>query len=187
MAQAIVQPVQAIQQSEQHTGQLPFWRQLRWNLVLYFVALAIAPVVVVQVITLLQTSQDARAGVGHQLTSVAEIKTNQLHRWTQEAYSAMDVILADSGRYTKMAGLTSAGSDGTPAQVEINQFLHDTVIAKRTDADRTLNLFKDLSLYDRSGRVIAASDDLLVGRVVNRQPYYEASLQAETLQAPFYA
>src|SRR5689334_8175705 len=148
MAQAIVQPRQAIQQAEQQTTRLPFWRQLRWSLVLYFVALAIAPVVVVQIITLLQTSQDARAAVGRQLTSIAEIKTNQLHRWTQEAFSTMDLILADSGRYSKMASLVSADKSTDSTLTEINQYLHDTVAEKRAGADQALNLFKDLSLYD---------------------------------------
>src|SRR2546428_7654 len=95
--------------------QIPFWRQLRWNLILYFIVLAIVPVVVVQVITLSLTTQDARAGVVRQLDSVVEIKTNQLQRWIQEAHSTLDLILADSGTYSTMVSFLTTG--GTPSEI----------------------------------------------------------------------
>src|SRR5262249_8063778 len=96
-------------------------------------------------------------------------------------------ILADAGRYAKMAALVGADKPADATLTEINQYMHDTVAEKRTGSDQALNLFKDLSLYDRNGTVVAASDDILIGRVVNRQAYFEASLKGAALQAPFYA
>jgi signal transduction histidine kinase len=167
--------------------QLPFWRQLRWNLILYFVILAIAPVVVVQVITLSLTTQDARAGVIRQLESVAEIKTNQLQRWIQEAHAAMDLILANTATYTEISTFLASGAADSARQSNVNQLLDNLLASQPGDTERTLNPFKDLFLYDRDGHVLAASDEVLIGQVVNRQPYFEPSLQDHYLQPPFYA
>src|SRR5690242_11609653 len=137
--------------------QLPPERQLRWNLILYFVILAIAPVVVVQVITLSLTTQDARAGVIRQLESVAEIKTNQLQRWIQEAHAAMDLILANSATYTEISTFLASGAADSALQSNVNQLLHNLLASQPGDTERTLNPFKDLFLYDRDGHVLAAS------------------------------
>jgi signal transduction histidine kinase len=163
--------------------QLPFWRQLRWNLILYFVVLAIVPVVVVQVITLSLTTQDARAAVVRQLESVAEIKTSQLQRWIQEAHSAVDLILADPATNSRFVSFLTGG--GSPS--DINGFLRNVTTERQGDESGTPNLFKDMFIYSLDGRVLAASDEILIGQVVSRQPFFDASLKAAFLQPPFYA
>jgi signal transduction histidine kinase len=166
---------------------LPIWQQLRWNLILYFVFLAIVPVVVVQAITLSLTTQDARAGVIRQLESTAALKSNQLQRWTQEAQSTMGFILADSTRYAKLAEVLTSANPTSQSQVEITQLLQELIADQSGGVKRQYQLFKDLFLYDRSGRVMAASQSDLIGRVVNRQPYFDPSLKGVYLQPPFYA
>src|SRR5579862_1933195 len=93
-----------IEPSNQGT-KLPYWRKLRWNLTLYFVILAIAPVIVVQIITLSLTTQNARTNIENQLDSIATIKTNQLQRWVAEAGSSVDLILADPAHSASMVQL----------------------------------------------------------------------------------
>ncbi len=176
MSTAIVRPTR-----------LPFWRQLRWNMILYFVVLAIAPVVVVQAITLTLTTQDARAGVIRQLDSVAQIKTNQLQRWIQESQRAMGLILANPVSYSDMTALLASSTPDTAQQAKVNQ-LFQGLLANRPEAKASaLSTFKDLFLYDREGHVVAASDDTLIGQVVNRQLYFDSSLRGEYLQPPFYS
>src|SRR5947207_3697466 len=89
-------PAQPPLASPMKQSPLPFWRQLRWNLILYFVVLAVVPVIIVQIITLSLTTQDARASVIRQLQSVAEIKNEQIQSWTQQANNSTALILADS-------------------------------------------------------------------------------------------
>ncbi len=166
---------------------LPFRRQLRWNMILYFVVLAIAPVVIVQVITLMLTTQDARAGVIRQLDSVAEIKANQLQRWIQESQGAIGLILANPVSRADMTALLSSSSPDPAQQAKVNQLFQNMIAYRPAAEGLALNTFKDLFLYDREGHVVAASDDTLIGQVVSRQPYFESSLQGEHLQPPFYA
>ncbi len=182
---------------------LPFWRQLRLNLVIYFVGLAIVPVVVAQLITLSLTSQNATNAVVSQLQSVAVLKVNQLERWIQETQSTMGVILADPSHYSQFVRfLASPDSQTTDQQAQINTLLLNVVGPTPTTATvagitqdgaaQPFSLFKDLFLYDTSGHVVASSDDTLLGQIVNRQPYFGASLKDSSasngyLQPPYYA
>src|SRR5258708_4618228 len=103
------------------TTKLPFWQQLRWNLILYFVILAIVPVIIVQAITLTLTTQHARAEVTGQLDSMAQLKTSQLNRWLQEVRTSTDLILTDQSRYEKFTGYIAKPQPGPG--VELNTYL----------------------------------------------------------------
>src|SRR6476660_8038168 len=103
------------------TTKLPFWQQLRWNLILYFVILAIVPVIIVQAITLTLTTQHARAEVTGQLSSITELKTNQIQRWLQEVRTSTDLILTDQSRYEKFTNFLAKPLAGPG--VEINLYL----------------------------------------------------------------
>src|SRR5579859_908685 len=108
---------------------LRFWQQLRWNLGVYFLVLAILPVVVAQAITLSLTAQDGQSGVINQLQSVATLKSNQLQRWIQETQTTMDLILADPSHYTDIVNYVSS-PDNTSTQQAINALLQNVVTGK---------------------------------------------------------
>jgi len=166
---------------------LPFWRQLRWNLILYFVLLAIVPIVLVQFITLSLTTSDARSSVTHQLESVAQLKINQIQRWTDQVLSAVDIITADHDRYSAMATFLTSEGTNPIGRAALNQYLHDIVAGRADDTDPTAALFQDLYIYDLKGDVLAASDEVLLGRTVSRQPFFKTSLTKAYIQPPFYA
>jgi signal transduction histidine kinase len=46
--------------------------------------------------------------------------------------------------------------------------------------------FDSLFIYSAEGSIVAASTDRLIGRVVNRQPYYNASLTQTHTEPPYY-
>jgi len=165
---------------------LPVWRRLRWNLILYFVVLAVAPIAAAQGITLWLTSQNAEAGVINQLQSVGTLESNQLHRWLQTTQSAMDFVLADPSRHAQFVDFLTSGASDFAKQTEINQFLSNIVSDQTQGAQHDLKSFKNLFIYDTSGHVVAASDSVIVDRIVIRQPYFANSLKAGYLQPPFY-
>src|SRR5258706_8850374 len=165
---------------------LPVWRRLRWNLILYFVVLAVAPIAAAQGITLWLTSQNAEAGVINQLQSVGTLESNQLHRWLQTTQSAMDFVLADPSRHTQFVDFLTSGASDSAKQTEINQFLANIVWDQAQGAQHDLKSFKNLFIYDTSGHVVAASDSVIVDRIVTSQPYFAKRLKAGYLQPPFY-
>src|SRR5574342_478529 len=46
--------------------------------------------------------------------------------------------------------------------------------------------FVEYFVYNTDGRILASSDPGQVGKVVNRQPYFQNSLIANTIQSPYY-
>ncbi len=150
---------------------LPFWRQLRWSLVLYAMLLAVIPLASVVTVTLSRTSAQAREQVVNQLESVAELKRDQIVRWLNEANSALDLILANPNPYT-VGIYNRAGSDAA------RRSLQQTVSSQ--------SLFTELFIYDSSGRIRVSSEEIQVGKVVSRQPYFASSLLSSHLQPPYY-
>jgi len=89
---------------------LPFWRQLRWTLVLYFVLLTLAPLLIVQYVTLTSVREQTVHQVIEQLGSVSELKQGQLEQWIDRA----DVVLYAVVRNLSPALLESALRSNNP-------------------------------------------------------------------------
>src|SRR5690349_12954997 len=73
---------------------LPFWRQIRWNLTFAFVLLVVLALTIVQVITLPLIRANAQQQVLNQLESVAVLKHNQINRWLYEGQYALTLLLS---------------------------------------------------------------------------------------------
>jgi signal transduction histidine kinase len=157
---------------------LRFWQRLRWNLIFYFVLLALLPLVIVVYITLSQiTAQSARQVFG-QLESVSELKADQISQWLDGAKQITQTIIASNTGQVMIDALSSP--DDT-----LRSGL-STSLKSLIDDSRT-RIIDRYFLYDMDGRVIAASkiDDL--GKIVQRQPYFAASLTNSHTQPPYYA
>jgi len=153
---------------------LPFWRQLRWILILYFVLLAILPVISVTYVTLIQTSTQATNQVYNQLDSVVELKHDQIMRWLNQGALAMDTFLAGPTQ-NRLALFAAAESPDPVERLSLHNTLAELV---------NVRFFKKLFIYNAQGRVILSSDLSDVGKMVNDQPYFTVSLYANYLQPP---
>ena len=64
---------------------LPFWRRIRWNLILYFVVLAVIPVAVIVSLVVTQLQSQAQRQVTDQLDSVVTLKTQLIDQWLSDS------------------------------------------------------------------------------------------------------
>ncbi len=158
--------------------ELPLHRQLRWNLVFYFVLLAVLPLGIVVSILLARTSIQSREQVVNQLESVAALKSQQISNWLSDAGMAMDTILAGQGRQNLFAELAFA-----PVVDRTKQETANAILAEAVQANAN---FAELFLYNIRGEVIASSDPNQIGKVVARQPFFSASLAGNVVQPPYY-
>ena len=162
---------------------LPFWRQLRWNLVAYFVLLAVLPITIVMAITLSRTEDQARDQVIRQLESVTELKSIQITRWLADARDTLYMSVADPERWSEIyAFVTELQFDDTRSDQEqesLNTYLSAVIQAQ--------GIFKDLYIYDTRGSIVLASNRAQVGKLVTSQPYFTASLTEDYVQPPYYA
>ncbi|NJN92980.1 MAG: hypothetical protein HC875_02265 [Anaerolineales bacterium] len=138
------------------TPDLPFWRQLRWNLIMYFVALAVIPVAVVVAIVLPLAREQATVQTTNQLVSVAELKIAQITRWLEDSHSILHVFLSDPNREAQTTSLAQASLEPNdltslePEQEAVGELL------ALTTSDQTF--FEELFFYNTAGKIIAASD-----------------------------
>jgi signal transduction histidine kinase len=156
---------------------LPFWRQIRWNLVLYSVLLAALPITFVIAITLpRRSSYDVTQVIG-QLESIGQVKANQISDWLTSSEDGIRLILADPARYADFVALLAA-EDAT-RQTQVSETLLRLQAAH--------GAYKTFFIYNPRGEILASSTSGDVGKNVRTQPYYNASLTDTTyVQSPFY-
>jgi anti-anti-sigma regulatory factor len=163
---------------------LPIWRQIRWQLIVAFVVLAVAPVVVVAQITSTLTRDRLVAQGLRQLESIADLKRDHIASWLDDSTAALQ-LLASPSVHDDLIVLAQTSAPSAELQTRISAILkHATA---QPDAGQSPFRFQNLFLYTPDGRIVAASDASLLGRLVTRQPYFTPSLGAEYVQPPFYA
>src|SRR6185503_17122405 len=111
---------------------LPFWRQLRWNLILYFIALTVIPLAIVINIVLNQAGEQAKAQIGRQLESVAKLKIDQINRWLDDSDLALEFFLSKP-IYSQLVAFVVAATPAEQEQNQLNNILRNVIESRDTD------------------------------------------------------
>lgn len=156
-------------------------RELRVALVLAFVGMAIIPILVVMAAILNLVRDQTTTQIINQLDSVVELKQDQISIWIANSSDALQLVRIGSDSLALRDLLASSGSDAA-LSATVSADLSKALLKVSDEKDR----FSALFVYDRQGQVIAASDPILIGRVVSRQPYFQPSLTGPHVQSPFY-
>jgi nitrogen fixation/metabolism regulation signal transduction histidine kinase len=142
------------------------------TLVVYFIALAVVPVIVVVAVALNLVDRQMHQQVFNQLESVTQLKVNQIERYLAVAQGTLRQMTADRDQYLRMM---SAAQGGGPIS-ELAAALQDQLAAQ--------SLF-ELFIYDLNGKILL-HDGAPGGKVVVARLYFEPSLAGEYVQPPFY-
>jgi anti-anti-sigma regulatory factor/HAMP domain-containing protein len=164
---------------------VPFWRQIRWQLIAAFVLLAIIPAILIEAIGSSLSRNEAQAQIFHQLESVADLKRDQIEGWISGSTTALAFLASDPVR-DRLIAYAKLSAPSADQQRAIDQLLSQA-IAPASAADEHLTRFQNLFVYLPAGQIVAASDEALHGRTVVRQPYFKPSLTSEYIQPPYYA
>jgi signal transduction histidine kinase/HAMP domain-containing protein len=156
---------------------LPFWKRISGRLILNSVLLAILPVIIVVTITLLLTRQQIQTQIYNQLEAVSVLKTGQIEEWIRNGHQTLEYVTNDRQNAERIIALVE--------EPEISVFLNATVNAS-LQAIAASYEFESIFVYTPQGEIIASSADRYVGRVVNLQPYFEASLTEPHTEPPYY-
>lgn len=163
------------------SAHIPFWRQIRWHLVLSYILLAIIPVFLIASFISSWHKSDLETYSLAQLASIAEVKRDQITSWLTDSSVAMQFLLS-APLHERMVAFSNQAAIDPVGQDEINAILARSI----ADQQASRPVFKSFFLYRPDGLVIAASELKLVDRLVSHQPYFEASLRDGYIQAPFY-
>ncbi len=163
----------------ENQGRLPLWRQLRWSLVLSYISLAVLPIIIISAILIQQASNQAEKQVLNQLDSVATLKEQELRRWLSDGQNELESAIGDPVRNRNIFQLL-ADPDANP---ELQTAVNEALLAQKNITDH----FREFILYTPEGRIVAASDDTQLGKVLTLQPYYQGSIASAThIQPPYY-
>ena len=165
-------------------GALPFWHQLRSRLVLSFVILATIPLLTAMGFALVEMRTQTERQVINQLESIVELKHDQINRWLDANALVIDGFLGNDDQRTRLISFAAATAPAASEQAAINQELRSLTLLHAT-ADRSY--FHRFFLYNRAGRIVAASNTTDIGKVVANQAYFARSLQEAYMQPPYYA
>jgi GAF domain-containing protein/HAMP domain-containing protein len=160
---------------------IPPWRQLRWNLILFFVLLAVLPVAIAITVTLVQANQQATEQVERQLQSIAELKRGQIVRWLEASQGVLTLFLADRNRVDQFVNFVVFSS---PEAESVTRQTLNNVLGEAVKAQP---LFEEFFVYNTKGEILAASNPVQLGKIVTRQPYFSQSLKEPYVQPPYYA
>jgi len=159
---------------------IPFWRQFRFSLIIFFVILAVLPLGVVSFINISQQIEQAQSQVQEQLQSVVELKANQINLWLNQGTLSLNIILSNS-RFEQL--LVTSVTAPRVLSAEQNATLNRDIRA----FVQSNPYFEQFSVYSPDGIIILASNANDLGKFVTLQPYFRPSLtRREYLQPPFY-
>lgn len=163
---------------------LPFRHQLRWRLVFYFVILATVPILTAMSFALIKMRTQTERQVINQLESVVELKNDQIHRWLDSNALVIDGFVGDAGHHAQLIAFLKSAAPDSAAQAGIDDQLRNL---SRVRASADGGYFHKFFLYNRAGKIVAASDPVDIGKVVVNQPYFAGSLKQPFVQPPYYA
>ncbi|NJN14965.1 MAG: HAMP domain-containing protein [Oscillochloris sp.] len=172
----------SVSHADQRTARTAPWNQLRWWLVIAFVSLTILPIAVVVPLTFNQVRTQVTAQAIDQLGSITDLKIAQITRWIGDSHALLSITLSNPV-VAQIDPILTTIEDETQRE-GINRLLQQLITQDNTASE---GLFSQLFIYDRAGNVIAASDPSQIGKIVQRQPYFAASLDQPFTQAPYYA
>lgn len=166
---------------QQPARNIPLWRQMRWNLVLYSIILVALPILALGYITINQVRERTISDAFTRLDNIATLKAQQVQEWLERGNVVFDTFLADSGNRNQLIRLLVNGSQNFSGE-SANRLLSNQVNGGFVENYP----FSDLLVYNLNGDVVAASSSADIGKVVKRQPYFSASLSDNHLQSPYY-
>ncbi|MDX1522706.1 MAG: hypothetical protein R3264_13845, partial [Anaerolineae bacterium] len=161
---------------------IPFWRQVRWTLVITFVLIAIIPLFIVVTLIVDRINTQVHDQIIRQLESVAELKSDQITRWLENSRSTLNLVATHEATRDQVTLLLQQA----PSIDDERQLGQNPVNAVLTDAVEAQDQFEEFFLFETDGRIIASSNLAQLGKLVTAQPYFEASIAGEVIQSPYY-
>ena len=101
---------------------IPFWRQMRWQLIITFMLLAVVPLILIETINYRLSRAAAETQAFNQLQSVADLKRDQIESWIRGSTSALSFLLSDPVR-DRLIGFTRTAAPTADQQAAIDRSL----------------------------------------------------------------
>jgi PAS domain S-box-containing protein len=152
------------------------------RLLVAFVAIAFLPASVISAVSVVSGLRNGRQQVLNQLESVITLKEAEIAAWLNRLTTSLPPMLAGEQGAEYASRLLQAAV--TPAQrqeayVELRSRFRQTMIPTQ--------LFEEVFLMDREGRVLLSTDITQEGKVLRNQPFFQQGLKGAYVHPPAYS
>lgn len=160
------------------TDALPFWRRISFNLLGSNLLLSIVPITIVGLFVTSLAAQQLEITLQNELEALGRQKALRIEEWLASSETTMTIV-SENTDILRETFIRAEDPENLVLRAA-NNYLANVV----EDDPKILSMF----LYDLDGRVLAASQPRYINRLVNRQPYFAPSLEADDLRVepPFF-
>ncbi len=154
---------------------------IRNRLLLISINLAFLPAITITIVFTTTTINNTRTQVFNQLSSVAQLKRNQIALWQSTLQNYLRALNTDTTIqevYTTLIAPRIAEDDKQAAYVRLQQRLKDQLAASQ--------YFDELFLVDLSGQVVASTMPQRERQIVTTTTFFTLGSLAPSIQPPTY-
>lgn len=154
---------------------------IRNRLLLISMSLVFFPALIIAIVFTTTTISNTRTQVFNQLSSVAQLKRNQIDLWRDALQNHLQALNTDTTiqeAYTALVAPHAAEDDKQAAYTRLQQRLKDQLAASQ--------YFDELFLVNLSGQVVASTTSQREKQIVTTAPFFTLGLLGPSIQPPTY-
>lgn len=157
-----------------------WWQSLRFTLIVVLIAVSIIPLLLIEY----RLSEGFRVNtieqVTAQLQSVSTLKKEEIIDWLESAEIVLDILAENPALNAPIREILLQSSPNEDLLETLGEAFEETV--------EEASLLDRIFVYNLDGTIKLADKEADVGKIVSRQPYFQASIDAEEyyIQTPFY-
>lgn len=170
--------VTAMQNHAAQRPRLRFGGRIGFILISVFIVFALLPGALLVLILVNEANDQARTQAIDQLTSVSEVKNNDLQRWLKDGQQILSLVMNDSRQYPLMVTIVQVPDVQLASMQQVNNYLAEKLKSQVT--------FTRFFIYTLSGQVRASTASTLIGTSVADQPYFTPGLKGDFIQPPYF-
>ena len=151
---------------------------LRNRLLITFILLAALPVLITGIISGLINAQGLRSAALKQLTSIAQLKTNEIDTWVSSLQINLDSISQSKDLLDNTSKVLQDPAGTDPLKTELRNTL--------TNSNKTTGYFQEIFIMGENGAVVLSTNGSQEGKIFLTQGFYREGLKAPYVTPPVY-
>jgi len=151
---------------------------LRNRLLITFLLLAALPLLITSAISGLINAQGLRNESLSQLTSVAQLKSNEINTWVSTLQINLDLILQNKDFAENTSAVVKKSEEANTAKTDLYKTFET--------ANTITKYFEELFILDENGVVILSTNASQEGKIYSTQSLFEEGLKGHYVTPPAY-
>lgn len=151
---------------------------IRARLLATFIALAVIPTFVTVGVTIFITSQNARSEALNEVSTIAQIKFNQINFWLATLQTDLQIMMLNENISSNTGLILSNTPEADAAKIPLRE--------KFRQYNQTSAYFTELFIVDEAGTLLVSTNETQEGKIVSNLAYFREGLKGPYIASPAY-